>query len=144
MPTYTATRTLLAPRADVWAFVSEPHHMADWWPGIGGVTPDRRGFAPGARWAISGDVKPSLMRKAYHSGALVIRQVRPPHLAAWHLTAERFDVQLSLEEDGADATLATLTITGPFMGALRRHLPARALGRLFDLCQTAWPEDRQD
>jgi uncharacterized protein YndB with AHSA1/START domain len=137
-----ARRTLLAPREDVWAFVSDPYRMADWWPGIGAVTPDRRGFAPGARWSIRGDDRPSLMRKAYHSGALVVRQVRPPQLAAWHLTTERFDVVLELEEDGPDATVAALTVSAPFLGALRRNTPGRALGRLFDLCQTGWPDDR--
>ena len=37
-------RELLAPRADVWAFLSEPYNLPDWWPGIGGLQPDRRGF----------------------------------------------------------------------------------------------------
>ena len=45
-----ASRELLAPRADVWAFLAEPFHLSNWWPGITGVEPDRRGFAPGARW----------------------------------------------------------------------------------------------
>ena len=44
---------LLAPRADVWAFLAEPYHLSDWWPGITGVDPDLRGFAPGARWRIN-------------------------------------------------------------------------------------------
>ena len=49
-----ATRDLLAPRADVWAFLSEPFNLPDWWPGISGLQPDRRGFAPGARPRRSG------------------------------------------------------------------------------------------
>ena len=28
-----AERELLAPPADVWAFLAEPHHLPDWWPG---------------------------------------------------------------------------------------------------------------
>jgi hypothetical protein len=47
------TRELLAPRADVWGFLAEPYHLSDWWPGIVGVEPDHRGFAPGARWAVN-------------------------------------------------------------------------------------------
>ncbi len=47
-----ASRELLAPRDDVWEFLAEPHHLADWWPGITGVGPDRRGFAAGARWDV--------------------------------------------------------------------------------------------
>ena len=43
---------LLAARSDVWSFLAEPHHLADWWPRIRGVQPDRRGFAPGARWGV--------------------------------------------------------------------------------------------
>ena len=39
-------------RADVWGFLAEPYHLSDWWPGIVGVEPDRRGFAPGARWKV--------------------------------------------------------------------------------------------
>ena len=35
-----ARRELLARPADVWAFVSEPHNLPDWWPGIAGVHPD--------------------------------------------------------------------------------------------------------
>ena len=49
-----AERELLAARADVWAFLAEPYHLADWWPGIPRVEPDRRGFAPGARWQVRG------------------------------------------------------------------------------------------
>src|SRR5207249_873445 len=47
-----AARELLASRADVWAFLSEPYRLSDWWPGILGLEPDRRGFAPGARWKV--------------------------------------------------------------------------------------------
>ena len=32
---YSASRELLAPRADVWAFLAEPYHLSDWWPGLG-------------------------------------------------------------------------------------------------------------
>ena len=37
MPRVEAARELLAPREDVWAFLAEPHHLADWWPGIAAV-----------------------------------------------------------------------------------------------------------
>ena len=48
----TASRELLAARTDVWQFLAEPYHLSDWWPGIVGIEPDRRGFAPGARWKV--------------------------------------------------------------------------------------------
>ena len=44
MPTYEATRELLAPRADVWRFLSEPYNLADWWPGISGLQPETSYF----------------------------------------------------------------------------------------------------
>ena len=43
MGKFAASRDLLAPREDVWGFIAEPYHLADWWPGISGVQPDRRG-----------------------------------------------------------------------------------------------------
>jgi uncharacterized protein YndB with AHSA1/START domain len=141
VPRYSATRELLASRDDVWAFVSDPHSMARWWPGIEGVSPDRRGFAPGARWAVHGDDKPSLMRKAHHSGALVILKVRPPAFAAWHLTGERFDVELTLEEAEESRTRATVVVQAPWHGALRRRLPNDALRRLYEMCQTGFEPD---
>ena len=56
----SATRELLAPRADVWGFVAEPFHLSDWWPGVQGVQPDRRGLAAGARWQlVSGGPEPA-------------------------------------------------------------------------------------
>jgi uncharacterized protein YndB with AHSA1/START domain len=138
VPRFAASRELLAPREDVWAFLADPHSMARWWPGIVGVTPDRRGFAPGARWAIHGDDRPSYMRKAYLSGALVILKLRPPEFAAWHLTGERFDVELTLDEADEGRTKATLVVEAPWHGALRRKLPVEALRRLYDLCQTGF------
>jgi uncharacterized protein YndB with AHSA1/START domain len=138
MPRYSAIRELLAPREDVWAFVSDPHSMARWWPGIEGVTPDRRGFAPGARWVVHGDERPGLMRKPHHSGGLVMLKVRPPELAAWHLTGERFDVELTLGEAEEGRTLATVVVQAPWHGALRRRLPQDALRRLYQLCQTGF------
>jgi uncharacterized protein YndB with AHSA1/START domain len=138
MPRFHATRELLAPRDDVWAFVTDPHSMGRWWPGIVGVTPDRRGFAAGARWVVHGDERPSLMRKSYLSGALLVLATRPPEFASWQLTGERFDVELSLEPAEDGRTRATLAVEAPWRGGLRRRLPAEALGRLYNLCQTGF------
>jgi hypothetical protein len=49
----SAKRELLAGLKDVWGFLAEPYHLSDWWPGIVSVQPDRRGFAPGARWQVT-------------------------------------------------------------------------------------------
>ena len=59
-----AERVLLAPIDDVWAFLAEPYHLADWWPGISGVEPDRRGLAPGARWKVHRAEPPRLLPQA--------------------------------------------------------------------------------
>ena len=63
-----ASRELLAARPDVWAFLAEPHHLADWYPGISGVTPDRRGSAAGARWKIVASNEPTLLRRPRAAG----------------------------------------------------------------------------
>lgn len=137
MPRAEAERELLASREDVWAFVAEPRHLADWWPGIAGVEPDRRGLAPGARWQVVGGPRPTLFRRSRASELLLVRRVEPPGVLAWHLTAQRLDVELKLEAVAADRTLATLDVRSPFLVGLRRSLPRAALTRLHALCQTA-------
>ena len=137
MPTYSATRELLAPRKDVWAFLSEPFNLPDWWPGISGLQPDRRGFAPGARWQILGDNKPSLFRKPNMSGTLLVLAVEPYERFAFQLTGERVDAELVLAEPAPGRTEARLKVSGPFLIGLKRSMPERALTRLHGLLQTA-------
>ena len=137
MPTYSASRELLAPRADVWAFLAEPYHLPDWWPGISGVEPDRRGFAPGARWQVLGADRPSLLRKPNMTGTLVVLAVEQYERFAFHLSGERLDVEIRLSAPAPDRTLATLTVSGPMLIGLRRTLPRDALIRLHNLVQTA-------
>jgi hypothetical protein len=136
MPRASASRELLARRLDVWAFIAEPHHFADWWPGVAGVTPDRRGLADGARWQVHGVDRPTLLRKATSSGVLLVRKVRPPDVFAWTLTGDHIDVELRLDQRGADRTLAVLEIDAPWLVGVSRALPRRALTRLHALCQT--------
>jgi uncharacterized protein YndB with AHSA1/START domain len=137
MPTYESECELLAPRADVWAFLSEPYNLPDWWPGISGLEPDRRGFAPGARWHIVGENRPSLLRKPNMSGTLLVLAVEPYERFAFQLTGERLDVELRLSEPEPKRTLARLSVSGPVLVGLRRSLPQKALGRLHALLQTA-------
>ncbi|MEN3312230.1 MAG: Polyketide cyclase / dehydrase and lipid transport [Actinomycetota bacterium] len=137
MPRASASRELLAAREDVWSFVAEPHHFPDWWPGIGGVQPDRRGFAEGARWGISGIDRPTLLRRATSSGMLLVTAIEPPKRFAWRLTGDHIDAELRLDERGPDRTIATLEIEAPWLYGLSRALPRRALTRLHALCQTA-------
>jgi hypothetical protein len=137
MPTYEASRELLASRADVWAFVSEPYRLPDWWPGISGLQPDRRGFAPGARWQVLGENRPSLFRKPNMSGILLVLAVERYERFAFQLTGERLDVELRLSEPEPNRTLARLSVSGPLLVGLKRSLPAKALARLHALVQTA-------
>ena len=132
-----AALDLLAPPADVWAFVAEPHHLADWWPGLSAVQPDRRGLASGARWQLRRADEPTLLRASRSTELLLVRDVDPPRLAAWHLAGDRLDVELRLAPAGPDATTATLVVSGRWLVGARRSLARRALRRLYDLCQTA-------
>jgi hypothetical protein len=137
MPRASAARELLAAREDVWSFIAEPHHFPDWWPGIGGVQPDRRGVAEGARWGVRGTELPTLFRRSTSSGMLLVTRVQIPERFAWTLTGDHIDAELRLEERGPDRTIATLDVEAPWLYGFSRALPRRALTRLYALCQTA-------
>jgi hypothetical protein len=120
----------------VWSFLAEPHHLPDWWPGLGGVEPDRRGVATGARWRVRRH-EASLLRKAEAEDTLLVTAVEPLHRFAFELVGARLRVELTLERRGADRTMATLLVEGPLMLAFSKNVPKAALARLHDLCQTA-------
>ena len=137
MPRASARMEMLASREDLWSFIAEPHHFSDWWPGIAGVRPDRRGLAEGARWEVYGVERPTLFRRATSSGKLLVRGVQRPERLAWTLTGDHIDAELRLEEAGPDRTLATLEVEAPWLYGFSRALPRRALARLHALYQTA-------
>jgi uncharacterized protein YndB with AHSA1/START domain len=132
-----ASRELLAPRPEVWAFLAEPYHLPDWYPGVSGVTPDRRGAAAGARWQVVASTEPTLLRKPAASGTLVVIASDAPRLFAFQLVADKLDVRVDLEATAEDRTWATVTVEGPWLIAYRRTLARRAVDRLHALCQTA-------
>jgi uncharacterized protein YndB with AHSA1/START domain len=136
MPRAIAERELLAPVEDVWLFIAEPHHLADWWPGIAAVEPDRRGFAPGARWTVRGTGQASLLRRAHAEDTLVIREIAAPTRVAWQHVRQRLDVELTLEPTGR-TTLARLGVRSPWLLGFARSLPREALARLHALLDTA-------
>jgi len=134
------SKELLAPLEDVWTFLSEPYNFSDWWPGIGGVQPDRRGFAEGARWTLFRGSEPGLLQRPHAPQMLVVSGLESYKRFAFNLPRERIDAELLLEPVGHDHTLANLTIVGPFMwGWSQRSLARRVLQRLHDLLQTAEP-----
>jgi len=137
MPRVIEARELLASREDVWSFIAEPHHFADWWPGVAAVQPDRRGLAEGARWQVRTADRPTLFRRATSSGMLLVRAVRAPELFAWTLTGDHIDAELRLDARGDDRTVAVLELEAPWLLGISRALPRRALTRLHALCQTA-------
>ena len=127
----TASRELLAPRADIWSFLAEPYHLSDWWPGILGIEPDRRGFAPGARWKVRLQTRNVFTGRRERETMLLIAEVEPFERWTWHLLSGKLDVELGLRALSAERTLVTCTTSG------RRRLPEQALQRLYDLVQTA-------
>ncbi len=127
-----ASLELLAPRADVWAFLAEPYHLSDWWPGLTGVRPDRRGLAPGARWQVAARVRNVLLGSRSVETTLLVRDVEPFERWSWHLVASRLDVEVRVRSVADDRTEVTVTTSrGP------GSLPRFAVKRLYDLVQTA-------
>jgi uncharacterized protein YndB with AHSA1/START domain len=118
---------LLAPRADVWAFLAEPYHLSDWWPGITGVEPDRRGFAPGARWKVHATKRNVFVGRRTVETMVLIREIDQFERWTWHLLKPPTDVEIRLRAVGDDRT--EVTVTGGDA--------ARAVKRLYDLVQTA-------
>jgi len=141
LPRAVASRELLAPRGDVWDFLAEPSNLADWWPGVHAVRPDRRGLAPGARWQLvagrqTGGVVSAFLRGPEAAGTITVLDVRPGELLRLLFADDRIEAELSLEAAPEGHTRATLAIDGPWL-RVNRSLPRRALSRLYALCQTA-------
>jgi uncharacterized protein YndB with AHSA1/START domain len=125
----SAERELLAPRADVWAFLAEPYHLSDWWPGITGVEPDRRGFAPGARWKVIVASRNWLTGTRSRETMLLVRAVDPYERFAFHVLSPKTDAEVVLSAPEPDRTLVRVSTS--------RGSPALAATRLYDLVQTA-------
>ena len=132
----TATVELLAGTEDAWRFSTDPYLLADWWPGIAALVPDRRGLAAGARWEVRRNPRPSLLQRAAAQELLLVRAVEEQRLFAWYLSGERLECELRLEPAAVQRTRATLTVTSPLLAGFRRSVARVALGRLYALCQT--------
>jgi uncharacterized protein YndB with AHSA1/START domain len=124
-----ASLELLAPRADVWAFLAEPYHLSDWWPGITGVDPDRRGFAPGARWKVHSTKRNVFTGRRVVETMVLIREIDRYERWTWHLLEPATDVEVRLQATSEDRTRVTVGVT--------RGNAALAVKRLYDLVQTA-------
>jgi uncharacterized protein YndB with AHSA1/START domain len=135
MPTARAERELLAAPGDVWGFLAEPYHLPDWWPGLGTVTPDRKGLAAGARWSIR-SAEPTLFRRAQAEDTLLVTAADREARLAFELVRAKLKAELVLAPAGPGRTAAELTVTAPLLLGFSRGLPKEALARLHDLCQT--------
>jgi uncharacterized protein YndB with AHSA1/START domain len=141
MARVAASRELLAPREDVWTFLADPHRLSDWWPGVRGVRPDRRGLAPGARWLLNagpqtGGLVSSYLRRPETSQTLVVLDVREGQRVRLLFTNDSLEAEITLEPASDGHTRVTVVIDGPWF-RVNRSLPRRALNRLYALCQTA-------
>jgi uncharacterized protein YndB with AHSA1/START domain len=124
-----ASSELLASREDVWAFLAEPYHLADWWPGITGVEPDRRGFAPGARWKVHATKRNIFIGRRNVETMLIVREVDLYERWSWHVLSPKTETEVRLRSLAPDRTLVTVATDGP--------KPEVAVRRLYELVQTA-------
>ena len=124
-----ASLDLLAARADVWGFLAEPYHLSDWWPGITGVEPDLRGFAPGARWKVHSTKRNVFTGARTVETMVLLREIEPYERWTWHLLQPATDVEIRLRSLAEDRTRVTVAVS--------RGKPAVAVRRLYDLVQTA-------
>jgi hypothetical protein len=136
VPTSRARRELLSPLQDVWQVLAEPYHLADWWPGLGAVEPDRRGVAAGARWRVQSRGA-TLLRGAQAEDLLLVTAADPMQRFAFELVRAKMRVELEICPAGPATTDAELTVTGPLVLMLSRNIARDALARLHNLCQTA-------
>jgi uncharacterized protein YndB with AHSA1/START domain len=136
MPTARASVELLAAPADVWSFLAEPYHFADWWPNLVAVRPDRRGLAAGARWQVSSR-QATLLRRADHDDMLVVVAVDPCARVAFEFVRSRLRAELALTPSASDRTRAELEVRGALLIGFSRGIAKDALARLHNLVQTA-------
>jgi Polyketide cyclase / dehydrase and lipid transport len=118
----------------VWAFVAEPYHLTDWFPGITGVEPDRRGTAAGARWKVVG---PRYLRRTETAGVLVVRAVVPRERLSFELVTDKLGVEVLLEPVAEGRTRVQVAVDGRFVLGPRGRLARDAVKRLYALVQTA-------
>jgi uncharacterized protein YndB with AHSA1/START domain len=136
MPRAHDERELLASTGDVWAFVAEPHHLPDWWPGLAAVDPDRRGAAAGARWRVQRS-QPGWLHRGDDSDTLLVTAAEERRRLAFELVAAGVRADLRLEPIADHRTAAALEVEIRWLAGSPRRLAADALSRLHALCQTA-------
>jgi uncharacterized protein YndB with AHSA1/START domain len=132
----SASVELLATPADVWAVLAEPHHLADWWPNVAFVQPDRLGAATGARWIVHSR-ESTWVRRADTEDTLLVRAAEAERRFAFELVRAKLRADLTLAEVAPGRTRADLTVSGSLLRGFTRSLPRDVLARLYELVQTA-------
>jgi len=148
----SASRVLLAAPLEVWAFLAEPNHLADWWPGVVGVEADRRGFAAGARWRVVRRSPRGLLNLSgarrlgrAHTETLVIGELSAGRLWRWQLVGDGgggrvagpLAVLVELGEEEPGRTRVTVSVESRGLGTGDRLTARAAVDRLYALLQTA-------
>jgi len=136
MPTARASIELLATPEDVWSFLAEPNHLADWWPNLVAVRPDRLGLAAGARWQVSSR-QATLLRRADHEDTLLVLAADLRSHVVIEFVRSRLHAELTLAPSAPDRTRAELEVKGALLVGFSRSIAKDALARLHDLIQTA-------
>ena len=136
MASRRASVELLASPDDVWSFLAEPRHLADWWPNVASVEPDRRGLERGARWRVRSHAS-TWFSRAEAEDTLVVHAAEPGRRFAFELVRARLRAELALTEAAGGRTRAELVASGPRVRGFTRSLPGDALARLHALVQTA-------
>jgi hypothetical protein len=95
------------------------------------VEPDRRGFAPGARWKVLINTSNVFVGRRQRETLLLVRDVEPFERWSWHLVATRLDVEIRLRYVAEARTLVLINTN-----ARRRGVERTAVTRLYELCQT--------
>ena len=110
MPTAHRTRTLPAPQQEVWDLISDPHHMARWWPGV-----DRIEGVAGDRFTqVFKTRRGRPVRADFH-----LIDLQPPSLCAWEQEIEGtpfarvlselvIEVRVQPAEGGSEVTVAEM------------------------------------
>ncbi len=148
----SASRELLAASGEVWEFLAEPYQLADWWPGIIGIEPDRRGFAVGARWRVVRRAPRGLLPVAgggwqgrTRTATLVIVALEPCRLWSWQLVgrergarlAGSLAVSIELVATTSDRTRVEIGVESRGWGGGDRVTSRSAVERLYSLVQPA-------
>jgi uncharacterized protein YndB with AHSA1/START domain len=144
VPAVRRSRTVAAPRDEVWDVVSDPHHLPRWWPNVQRVeevTED--GWTNVLRTEKGKAVRADFTRVA----------AEPPRRLVWQQEVEespferilsRSVIELSLEPDGDRATRVSLRLDQGLRGMYRfgsvgvRRAARRQLDEALDGLQRAF------